>query len=302
MRETEPRKEVINRGDLFFLSHSGTNDIFSGYGLAAQSGRNDWLVGVLMVDRPHPVDPFWLQQIEETFDGFQLVPMTASGEQGIVCRMRIEPDSIPYLQKCPFEKAYPIQEALQPLLEHPPKPTFQVHWSAEYQVWLSKISPPNKLPPEIRAVFKKTGPGCLAVESDIGVVHICHAQDTDIANFADKPVISQWQLIKMPSAPLIRLELIIIDFPDNPFCFESFLNIADDDQEKILAELAGQDNLYLAFYGDDLEYRYANVIPHDIQQWQQLDELSAEAKQYWDSLSVEERDFDQAKAAFMSQY
>ena len=219
-----------------------------------------------------------------------------------MCRMRIEPNSIPYLQKCPFEKAYTIQEALQPLLEHPPKPTFQMHWNAEHRMWLSQIQPPNKLPQELKSVLEKTGHGCLPVESDIGVVHVCHAPDSDIANFADKPVISQWQLIKMPTAPLIRLELVIIDNPDNPFCLESFLNVADIDQENILAELAGQEKLYLAFYGDDLEYRYAKVIPHDIQQWQLLDELTAEANRYWQSLSPEVRDYDQAISVFMSQY
>ena len=106
MGEIEPQHEIIHRGDLFFLNHPGPEDVFSGYGLAVQTGRNDLLVGVLMVDRPYPVDPLWLRQVEETFGDYQLVPMTASDERGILCRMHIDPDSIPYLQKYPFEKAY----------------------------------------------------------------------------------------------------------------------------------------------------------------------------------------------------
>ena len=49
--------------------------------------------------------------------------------------------------------------------------------------------------------------------------------DQDIASFANAPLLSQWQLIKMPTAPLLRLELVILDNPTNPYKFESFLNI-----------------------------------------------------------------------------
>jgi len=272
---------------------------FSGYGLAVQLGRNDLLVGVLMVDRPYHVDPLWLRQVEETFGEYQLVPMTAAGERGLLCRMHIDPDSIPHLQRYPYEKAYAIEEALEPFLDHPPNPAFRMHWSVEQGVWLSQIQQPNELPEKLRDVLKMTGYGCLAVEADIGIVHVCHAPDVDIAGFADQPVISCWQLIKMPTAPLIRLELAILDNPDSRFLFESFLNVADEDQANILAQLAGQDNLYLAFYGDDLDYRYARVIPQDIQQWQLLDELTAEAHRYWESLPPEGRDYDQAKAMFI---
>ena len=60
-------KEIVNRGDLFFLDHPGTEGIFSGYGIALKYGRKDLLAGLLMVDRPNPVDPTWLRQVEESF-------------------------------------------------------------------------------------------------------------------------------------------------------------------------------------------------------------------------------------------
>jgi hypothetical protein len=47
---------------------------------------------------------------------------------------------------------------------------------------------------------------------DLGVVHVCHTSDRDIAGFRDKPVLSQWQLIKMPTAPLFKLTLTILDY------------------------------------------------------------------------------------------
>jgi hypothetical protein len=78
--------------------------------------------------------------------------------------------------------------------------------------------------------------------------------------------------------------------------------VAEEDQANILAQLASQDRLYLAFYGDDLDYRYTKIIEHDEQQWQQLDELVDRAGSYWSELSPEERDFDRAKAEFMRRY
>ena len=253
-----------------------------------------------MVDRPYQVDPSWLNRVEEVFGEYQLVPMAASGERGILCRMQIDIDSIQHLQKYPFENTNTVQQALLPLLDSPPKPVFRMFWDSEHDLWRSQIQYPNELPEELKAVLKKTGYGCLAAEADIGVVHVCHAQDVDIVGFAEKPVISRWQLIKMPNAPLIRLELIIIDNPVNPFRFESFLNVAEEDQAFILAQLANQESLYLAFYGDDLEYKYTKSIPHDFQQWQLLDEFTEEAKCYWESIPQEEQDFDKAKAIFIS--
>ena len=148
-------------------------------------------------------------------------------------------------------------------------------------------------------MFEETGYGCLAVETNNGIVHICHASDSDIEGFRDKPVRSQWQLIKMPTAPLIRLQLDVMDRPENPNRFESFLNVAADDQAQVLAELANQKELHLAFYGDDLGYRYTKTIPHSEQQWQQLDELVGMANDYRNKIPHERRDFDQAKAKFI---
>jgi len=157
----------------------------------------------------------------------------------------------------------------------------------------------NDLPPAVREVFERSGYGCLAVESSRGIVHVCHASDEDIDNFVDKPVEARWDLIEMPTAPLVRLELLVYDNPRDPFCFESFLNVAAPEQLAVLAELAGQEELYLAFYGDDLTYRYTAVLPHGEQQWQRLDEIIGRAETYWASLSPEDRDFDRAKALYM---
>jgi hypothetical protein len=302
MGEKEPNKEIIRQGELYFLSYAGNEEVFSGYGLTTQMGSKASLVGLLMVDRPNLVDPAWLSQVEERFGGYQLVTMASSGERGILCRMRIEPNSLPYLRQFSSHQANAIREALKPLLENLPNPIFTLRWDEETRLWQSQMADLNELPQEIWEVFKRTGYGCLAVESDIGVIHVCHAADDDIDGFANKPITYQWQLIKIPTAPLIRLVFTIQDRPDNPYRFESFLNVADDNQVNILSKLANQDRLYMAFFDDALDYRFTKVVPHGIQQWQYLDELVMEAQDYWSKIPPDERDLDQAKNDFMRRY
>jgi hypothetical protein len=103
-----------------------------------------------------------------------------------------------------------------------------------------------------------------------------------------------------PPAPLVRLELAILDHPFDLYRFESFLNVAQEDQARVLARLAGQDGLYLAFYGDDFNHRFTKITAHDEQQWQYLDELVAKAVDYWNGIPPEQRDFDRAKAQFQA--
>jgi hypothetical protein len=129
MGEREQGKEVIGRGELFFLGHPGKEETFSGYGLTVEEGRKENLVGVLMVDRPRPVDREWLKQVERSFGEYQLVPMTATGERGIVCQMEIEQESLAHLRQISTWKAEDIEKALEPLLEEPPRPKFVLSWS-----------------------------------------------------------------------------------------------------------------------------------------------------------------------------
>jgi hypothetical protein len=302
MREREPQKEIVGRGQLWYLHHPGTEEIFSGYGLTMEPNQKNRLAGILMVDRPFRADPGWLQTIYDAYGECQLVPMTAGGDRGLVCQMEIEAESMAHLRHSPSSLSEAIQASLEPLLDQPPAPLLHLSWDEEARAWLSEMGATNQLPREIRDVFEKTGYGCLAAETNIGIVHVCHASDVDIEGFRDKFVRSQWQLINMPTAPLIRLQLDVIDRPEDPYRFESFLNVAAEDQAQILAELANQEELHLAFYGDDLGYRYTRAIPHSEQQWQRLDELVAMANDYWSKISPERRDFDRAKLEFMRQF
>ena len=75
MQEREPIKETIGRGTLFFLWHPGTADTFSGFGLTTLPDSKEFLVGYLTVDRPRPVDPAWLSNVEAAFGGYRLEPL-----------------------------------------------------------------------------------------------------------------------------------------------------------------------------------------------------------------------------------
>ena len=140
MGERETGKEVIGRGELFFLSHPGREEIFSGSGLNAEEGSNGNLVGLLMVDRPRPVDPKWLKQVGRTFGEYQLIPMTATGERGIVCRMEVEQESLHFLRQYSSDKLSALREALKPLLDEFPKPKFILSWNEEKHLWQSRMA------------------------------------------------------------------------------------------------------------------------------------------------------------------
>jgi hypothetical protein len=174
MHERAPRKETIGRGELFFLSHLGTEETFSGYGLTMQQGTEELLVGLLMIDRPRQADAEWLAEVETTFGECELVAMTPAGERGIACQMQIEPESLPRpysvcLQlsaaggklPSPAMVGRPPPVGQQPLLVNPPNPAFTLRWDEEARNWHSEFAAVADLPEEIRQVFEGFGYGCL---------------------------------------------------------------------------------------------------------------------------------------------
>ena len=80
----------------------------------------------------------------------------------------------------PGGKAAAIWTALEPLLGHPPRPVFTLRWDGEARAWCSRFAPLDELPGEVREVFDRAGYGCLPVEANADVVHVCHASDRDV--------------------------------------------------------------------------------------------------------------------------
>lgn len=292
----------MDRGELYFLWHPTTADTFSGYGLTLRQGRKDFLAGLLMVDRPQPADTGWLNHVESTFGECQLIAITATGERGIACQMRIEPESLSYLRQFPSENTAAIEQALQPLLDEPPKPAFSLRWDQKQEVWTSEIIAQFELPPALREAFARTGPGCVAAETNIGVVHVCYTSDQDIEGFADQPVAYRWQLALMPTAPLLRLEITIFDQPANPYRFESFLNTSREDDAQIVEQLGTQEDLYLAFHGENFTHRFTKVIGHSQIQRDHLHRLADQAADHWAHIPEAQRDFNRAKVEFQSRF
>ena len=126
--------------ELRFLLHPGTNDIFSGYGLVVAPAH---VVGLILVDRPEPVDAHWLATVERTFGSYQLTAMTTGGKRGIVCQMMIAEESIPYLRVLPHPDIGALRDALVPLLENLPAVTLHLGWSADNRCWISHILEPH---------------------------------------------------------------------------------------------------------------------------------------------------------------
>lgn len=133
MRERKP--------PLVFLWHPGTTDIFSGYGLRIAPAH---LVGVLMVDRPRPAAADWLEEIHRTFGEYELVPMTARGERGMICQMKIAEDSRIHLRVMRSAQSDAIRQALRPLLTIPPTVTLAIAWDEETGGWISRIVRPPR--------------------------------------------------------------------------------------------------------------------------------------------------------------
>ena len=260
MGEREPNRETIGRGELFCLYHPHTKDTFSGYGLTVMPNRPDRLVGLLMVDRPNAADSAWLQKIEEIYGDCRLVPMTADGDRGLLCQMHIHPDSRHLLRRLPTPLAQLLQEPLQPLLEELPAPVLTLQWDEEKREWRSEFAIPNELPPEIREVFERSGYGCLAAESTRGIVHICHAPDRDIDGFHGKPVLQPLAAYRnahrapgAPGAGGAGQSLRSLPFRVLP-------QRRRTDQLQVLTKLAAQEEFDLAFYGDDLNYRFTSTV------------------------------------------
>ena len=122
--------------ELRFLWHPGTTDIFSGYGLLIAPAH---LVGLILVDRPEPVDAHWLETIARTFGSYQLTATTTSGERGLVCQMRIADESVQHLHVLPYPDIGALRDALRPLLDDLPAVTLHLAWSANQACWVSQI-------------------------------------------------------------------------------------------------------------------------------------------------------------------
>jgi hypothetical protein len=298
--EDKHSQEQIHRGQLYFLSHADS-ELFSGYGLTTQEGRKDRLIGLVMVDRPYPVDPQWLAEITRLYGDYQLLPMTTAGERGLLAQLRIAPESLPLLERFSHPITQDFTHILKPLLDSPPAPILKLSWDEAKNLWASQFW--LGLPLALQEVFEKTGDGCLAVErEDMTAAFVIHASETDIRQFRDARVLYQWELIPMLTAPLIRYRAAILDNPYSPYVLEHFLNVSDPDQARCLSHLVKQPELSFDFYGAEFEYIHSKKVTHPVAMRQRLEQIVRRAIEFYGEILTEERDFDRAKAEFQRHF
>ena len=125
---------------------------------------------------------------------------------------------------------------------------------------------------------------------------VTHAADSDIERFRNAQVLWRWELIEMPSAPLIRFRSAILDDPESPYLLEHFLNVDDADQARCLSLLVRQEELSFDFFGD--EYTYSKRISHPQRMREGLERMVRRAIEVCGDIPEAQRDFDQAKAAW----
>jgi hypothetical protein len=295
-KERPPEAETIGPGRLYFLAHPESQQ-FSGYGLTTIAGRRDRLTGLVMVDRPNVVDSAWLDRVEAQYGDYQLVPMTATGERGILAQMRIEPESRPFLERFDHPIAQDLKRVLAPFLDEPPSPIFKLRWNAEQRLWRSEFW--IGLPSELQDVFEENGYGCLAVERTDGTVAFAtHLPAEEMESLRDAPVVYDWQFVPMPMAPLIRFYAALLDDPYRPYQLEHFLNVGDPEQVRCLAQLIEQPTLSFDVYGQEYEYAYSKEIAHPAALRDRLAWLAHLAEEWEADILTHARDFDRAKAQF----
>ena len=176
-------------------------------------------------------------------------------------RLRIAPESLPLLERFSHPITQDFTRILKPLLDSPPAPILKLSWDQDKKLWASQFW--LGLPPALQEVFEKTGDGCLAVErEDMTAAFVTHASETDITQFRDAQVLYPWELIPMPTAPLIRYRAEILDNPYSPYVLEHFLNVSDPDQARCLSRLVKQPELSFDFYGAEFEYTYSKKVTH----------------------------------------
>jgi hypothetical protein len=137
-RRKQPMSELRSR--LYFLWHPGTDRVFSGYGLAVDPERPDWLIGILMIDRPRRADVGWLSHVRQTFGRCDLFTMAQDGSRGMACQMYIEKNSEQYLIQIHTDVTEKIAEFLSPLLFLHPEPKFKMEWDSADGLWTSSFA------------------------------------------------------------------------------------------------------------------------------------------------------------------
>jgi hypothetical protein len=132
---------------LYFLTHEGNPQIFSGYGIPIQDGGKSPLIGMLMVDRPSRCPNSYIQRLMETFGDVFVGPMTSNYDRGVYAWMGIEdPLSLSLIRDDVHgEMVDYVRGALEMavIAGRLPNPRLRVRWSTKDRLWVGEFDIPR---------------------------------------------------------------------------------------------------------------------------------------------------------------
>lgn len=120
---------------------------------------------------------------------------------------------------------------------------------------------PSPLLPELAEFLQDYEYACVTQATDQGTVFVLKAPARDIASTRGPvPVHITHELYMHEAAPVIRIVLMLVDDPTSPLAFETFVNVADEQQRADYAALITQDTLLLLFYDESLTHRLSKRV------------------------------------------
>jgi hypothetical protein len=151
------------------------------------------------------------------------------------------------------------------------------------------------LPPDMAAFLRTKEVACLMHETNHGTVFVVKLPATEIQSLGGRvPMHVRHELYQHPAAPVIRTVIRIFDRPENPLGLEMFTNVEEADQRADFARLAGQQNIHLLFYDEQLNHRLTKGMENV--ESLKIHEIVAAADLVRAEIAPEHYDFDRAKA------
>jgi hypothetical protein len=160
---------------------------------------------------------------------------------------------------------------------------------------------PNELPPEMADFLKDKEYACLLWGTVQGSVFVVKAPAREIQSLRGNiPVHILHQLYQHPQAPVIRTLITWYDRPEQPLALESFINIADPQQQADFTDLARQQELRFLFYDRALRHCLSKLVPNPDPEI--ITQIAQTAERLRASIHEERFDFDAAKADIIGAY
>lgn len=120
-----------------------------------------------------------------------------------------------------------------------------------------------ELPPAIADAIRSDVSACVMADTIHGTAFVVKAPTPEIEVMGGTlPLAMNYELHFTPLAPVVRVVFWIFDRPTTPYCMETFVNVADPQQQREFASLADQTEFQLHFYDEELRHRLTKRVTH----------------------------------------